>query len=98
VSQTPLASRLDQIEQRLDTVSAAVAELLRVQTQPGPRHRRRVRLTAAQRRELERERAFQMRVAKAAKRAGLSVDEFQRRYPGQDRVPAEAIHLGRGPD
>lgn len=89
MSQTPLASRLDQIEDRLDRVSAAVAELVRVQTRPGPEpgRRRQVRLTLAQRRELERERAFQMRVAKAAKRAGMSVEEFERRYPGLDRLP-----------
>ncbi len=87
MSSQTLTTRLDGIENRLDTMSTAIAELLRVQTECKPKNGRTLRLTEAQRRELERHRAFQMRVAKAAKRVGLTVSEFKDRYPGSDRVP-----------
>lgn len=92
-----LANRLATLEAKIDAIARATATLTMLLTAPPPSGTgaRQVKLTPAQRAEDNKRRAYKARVARAAKRYGLTLQEWVDTYGAVDRLPPGAPPPGR---
>lgn len=83
-----LESRLARLEQQVHAVALGVDFLCKLLSEaPAPGGKRKPRLAPAQAAEEHKRRTFRARVARAASRYGLTVEEWIERFGHVDRLP-----------
>lgn len=84
-----LAARLDRLEQKLHAVALGVDFLCKLLSEPPATAggKRKPRLAPAQAAEEHKRRTFRARIARAASRYGVTVEEWIERFGHVDRLP-----------
>lgn len=87
-----LAARLEQLHEKVDKVSATLGALFRLLAEmpATPRDRLRPKFTPAQLAEEHKRRTMKARIARAASRYGVSLEEWIKMFGPVDRLPAGA--------
>lgn len=87
-----LAARVEQLHEKVDKISAALTKLFRalLVLPETPRDQLRPQFTPAQRVEENKRRTMKARIARAASRYGVSVEQWIEMFGPVDRLPAGA--------
>jgi hypothetical protein len=84
---TTIHEEIRELARQIESMSMALERLYALLTEKPAGARRRVKLAPAQLADIDKSRAFKARVARAAKRYGVPLEEWIERFGPVDRLP-----------